>query len=455
MTSSTPPKPSKREELDRLKRRSPLQRRERIRLILMTAGLVLAIGIFFYIQGKQDRKEFLLPGPLTEENAQDTGMLFPRPNIDLLATVKDSTATERLILESEPFESLLKESGNLGPGHLDALGSPTMDFENVESNAPELRGSPYRLRGNVKDFRSQQRIIEGHEEYWSWIRTDAGKDFFYVSENEPTELFGRDGMFVVVEGFFFKVYSQTIDGHKVTAPLFVGRGMRPSIHKADPAKELDFGVLGAMRDDDFFEYSEIEDPGYWHIMNYAATLADYPEKYDQIFKEATYFNKKLLVDVSADPQPYRGKAVILYAKPVREWTKACPENPMRLRNHSHAFVNKYEFGDQLLRIAAPGREAFKGLGLNHEMLGFFVRMWAFEDTKGNQRRTPVFIIAGVRERHVAPSLLESQIMQAFLFLFVVFVIGFVVLIRRDKKQAQHAIQELRDRRRRLNRGPRI
>jgi len=36
---------------------------------------------------------------------------------------------------------------------------------------------------------------------------------------------------------------------------------------------------------------------------------------------------------------------------------------------------------------------------------------------------------------------------------VVFVTGFVILIRRDKRQAQLAVQELRDRRRRYNRGP--
>ncbi len=453
MTSSTPPKLSKREELDRLKRRSPLQRRERVRLILMTAGLALAIGIFLYIRTKTQPPEFRLPGPQTEADAQATEMVFPPVDVAALTEVKDSTASERLILESAPFERLLKLSLQLRPGHLDALGSPTLDFDHAPTNSPELRGTPYRLRGDVKDLRIQQRIIEGPEETWTWIRTDEGKDFFYVSLNAPEVLFGSDGMFVVTEGFYYKIYTQTIEGEKITAPLLVGRGLRPSVRKSKPATELDFAILGGVRDDAFHEYSEVEDEGYWHIMNYAATLAGDEKRYDDEFDNATYFNKSLLADISADPGPYRGKAVILYAKPVKEWTKACPENPMRLRDHSHAFVNKYEFGDQLIRIAAPGREAFKGLGLNHELLGYFVRMWAFEDTKGNQRRTPVFVIAGVRERKIAPSLLESQIMQVFLLLFVVFVAGFVILIRRDKRQAQKAIQELRDRRKRFHKGP--
>lgn len=452
MTSSTPPKSSKREELERLKRRTPLQRRERVRLILMSAGLVLAVGIFLYIRTKTAPKEFRLPGPITEEQAQANNMLFPPVDVDALAEVKDSTSSERLILESAPFSSLLRLSQALVPGHLDALGSPTLDFENAQANSSELRGTPYRLRGDVRDFRRQQRTIEGPEEIWTWIRTDEGKNFFYVSLREPKELFGSDGMFVVVEGFYYKMYTQVFEGEKITAPLLVGRGLRPSVRKAEPATQLDFGILADVRDDDFHEYSEVEDDGYWHLMNYASTLAADEARYEEEFANATYFNKSLLVDISADPEPYRGKSMILYAKPVIEWTEACPENSMRLRNHSHAFVNKYEFGDQLIRIAAPGREAFKGLGLNHEMLGYFVRMWAFEDGKGNQRRTPVFVIAGVRERNIPPSLLESQIMQAFLLLFVVFVVGFVILIRRDKQQAQQAIQDLRDRRRRSKQG---
>ena len=453
MTSSKSPKTSKREELERLKRRSPLEKRERVRLILMVGGLALAIGIFIFIQIQTKPKEFRLPGPITEADAQDSSMWFPQLDIDSLATVKDSNASERLILESEPFGELLRKSENLQPGHLDALGSPELDFDNVEANSIELRGSPYRLRGDVKDFRRQQRVIEGPEEYWSWIRTDEGKDFFYVSSNEPTELFGSEGMFVVVEAFYYKLYTQVFEGQKITAPLLVGRGMRPSVRKAEPIKELDWGVLGKVRDDEFYATNDVEEAGYWHVTNYALTLAKDEQRFDEVFDNAEYFNSKMLVSIIADPAPFRGKPVILYGRTVKEWTKACPENPLRLRDHSHAFIHKYELDDHLLRITAPGREAFRGLGLNHELLGFFVRLWAYEDTKGQQRQTPVFVIAGVRERVIEKSLLESQIMQAFLLLFFVFVIGFVVLMQRDKIQAQKAIQELRNRRRRYDRGP--
>ncbi|MBC8406744.1 MAG: hypothetical protein H8E15_16130 [Planctomycetes bacterium] len=450
MTSSTPPKLSKKEELERLKRRGPLQRRERVRLVLLTAGLGLAIGVFLYIQNRPlDKDDFRLPGPITEDQAGPVDVVFPPVDIDELAEAKDATASERLVLESLPFSRLLSLSQSLHPGHLDAIGSPTLDFETVEANSKEIRGTPYRLRGDVKDLRIQKRAVDGPEETWTWIRTDEGKDFFYVSLNPPEELFGSDGMYVVVEGFYYKIYSQLIEGEKVTAPLLVGRGLRPSVHKDPPATNLDFALLGRVKDDVFGGRTEIEDAGYWHLLNFVSTLATDEKRYDEEFDNAVHFDKKLLLALAADPAPYRGKALKLYGKPVLEWSEASPENPQRLRFGSHAFLNKYEFGDQFVRIAAPSRDAFKGLGLRHELLGYFLRMWAFEDKEGNQRRTPVFVIAGVRERKIETSMLESQIMQVFLTLFLVFVIGFVYLIRRDKKQAQQAIIELRERRKRF------
>jgi hypothetical protein len=448
MTSSTPPKLTKKDELARMKRRGGLQRGERIRLTVLTAGLALAIGIFFYVRSKGNDDNFKLPGPLSQNQTSGADVVFPPLDIEQLFSVKDSTSSDRLTLDSQPFAHLLKLSQSLHPGHLDAIGSPTMDFETIEANSAGLRGAPYRLRGNLKAMQTQKRTVGGPEETWAWIQTDEGKNFFYASLNQPEDLFGSDGMFVVMEGFYYKIYTQVFEDERITAPLLVGRGMRPSIHKAEPAKALDFEILGRVKDDKFEGGSEIATEGYWHLMNFVTALASDPPRYEQAFASAVPFDKKLLVAMAADPAPFRGKPVVIHANPVHDWTEACQENSHRLQFDSHVFLNKYEFGDKYIRAAAPGREAFKGLSLRHELLGYFLRLWAYEDNKGVQRRVPIFVIAGVREREKGTSLLEGQIMQWFLALFLVLVIGFVVLIRRDKKQAQQAIADLRQRRNR-------
>ena len=50
MSTETPPKVSKRDQLERARRRQPFQGKERLRLVFMALGLVAAIGIFLWLR---------------------------------------------------------------------------------------------------------------------------------------------------------------------------------------------------------------------------------------------------------------------------------------------------------------------------------------------------------------------------------------------------------------------
>jgi hypothetical protein len=455
MTPHQPNQPSKRDQLAEIQRRAPLQRGERIRIGLMTGGLMVVIALFLFIKGCGVGDPSQTPDEAVDTQVDGIEVRFPPIDLEQLAEVKDQTSIDRRILEPAPFASLLLMSKALYPGHLESVGNPGLDFENIETNSADLRGTPTKLRGKLLDLKIQRRAGDGPEETWAHIQTDEGHHFWYVALNPPpVDLFTFGGNYVVIEGFYFKIYTQDDEnGAKLTAPLLVGRGIRPSVRPAPPVKQIDMVLLSDVVDSQFGEDDKINGEGYWHLMNFVDTLAKDEKRYFEEFDTATPLNKKLLTAISADPKLFRGQAITIFGDPVRTWTTASEENPLRISHNSHTFLYKYEFGDQYVLLETLGKDAFRGLGLNRDSLAYFLRLWAYEDGDGNQRRVPVFVVAGSRPRLHATSLLESQIMQGFLALFTVLVLGFGWLIRRDKRQAKVAAQELRTRRKRHHSFP--
>lgn len=444
-------KRSKREELERLRRRQPFQGKERLRLVFMVVGLAAAIGIFVWLQSglSGDGDPNKTPGGGNTNFNVGAEINFPPVDMELLAEVKDDSSTDRLLLEAAPFSELLKLSKALLPGHLDALGSPRFPFENIEANASQLRGSPFRERGAVLDLSIERRTIDGPEETWVLLETDEGNRYWFATLKAPTELFTSGGNYVVTDGFFYKLYTRRAEDDRVTAPLLVGRELRPSVREAEPAKSVDAVRLADVRDADFFEETEVEDDGYWHLMNVAANLFLDEERMAAEFERAAPLDRSEVKTLAETPELYRGQPYRIFGRSVKSWTKACQENELRLGFSSHTFLMKYELGDQYIRLVAPGAEVLDDLGLGVEMLAYFHKMWAYIDGDGNARRVPVFFVSGFRERSIDRSPLEGQLVLGFIGLFVVMVVGFTWLVRRDRRQSEAAAHVLRERRRQM------
>lgn len=450
MSSEPPPKPSKRDELNRARRRQPFQGKERLRLVFMAGGLLAAISIFIWLRFGLDKTGD--PDQVPEVGTQTqigSDIQFPPVDLSIFDTVRDTSSTDRLLLESGPFLELLKISRALLPGHLDALESPRFPFENIEQNAATLRGVPFRERGKLLDLKIQQRVVDGPEETWALVETDEGNRYWYVTLKQPEELFGSGGNYVVTDGFFYKLYTHSSEDERVTAPLMVGREIRASVRKAEPLKELDLSVLADVRDADFYEDRPVEDLGYWHLMNFVETLQTDAERIAQEFEKAEPLSRSTLQVILNDPSLKRGRPYKIYGRSVHSWNQANEENPTRLRFSSHSFLYKYELDDQYLRLAAPGKDSLNNLDLGTEMLAYFHKMWAYTDGKGQERRVPVFFVAAFAEREVQKAPLEGQIVLGFIALFVVMLLGFSYLIRRDRQQAEVAAEGLRARRKRM------
>ena len=279
MSKDTSPRPNKRDQLEHARRRQPFQGKERLRLVFMALGLMAAIGIFLWLRAGLNKKGDPNKVPEIDTEYQiGSDIQFPPVDMTMFDSVRDDSTTDRLILEPDAFPKMLKVSSALLQGHLDALGSPRFPFENIEQNAKTLRGAPFRERGEVLDLKTEKRTVDGPEETWALIKTDEGNRLWYVTLKQPEELFGIGGNFVVLDGFFYKLYTRSVDGERVTAPLLAGRGVRPSVRPAEPAKELDLTILADVRDADFYEEHPIEDLGFWHLMNFVETLQDEPER---------------------------------------------------------------------------------------------------------------------------------------------------------------------------------
>jgi hypothetical protein len=450
MSSEPPLKPRKRDELERARRRQPFQGKDRLRLVFMAGGLLAAIVIFVWLRFGLDKKGD--PDQVPEVDTQTqigSDIQFPPVDLSIFDDVRDTSRTDRLLLESGPFLELLKISRALLPGHLDALESPRFPFENIEQNAATLRGVPFRERGKLIDLKIQQRVVDGPEETWALVETDEGNRYWYVTLKQPVELFGSGGNFVVTDGFFYKLYTHSTEDERVMAPLMVGREIRPSVRLAEPAKSLDLAVLADVRDADFYENRPIEDLGYWHLMNYVETLQFDAERIDKEFKQAQPLSRSSLQVILEDPSLKRGRPFLIYGRTVHAWNKANEENATRLPFSSHSFLFKYELADQYLRLVAPGKDSLNNLGLGTEMLAYFHKMWAYTDSNGQERRVPVFFVASFAKREIEKAPLEGQIVLAFIALFVIMLLGFSYLIRRDRKQAKVAAQSLHALRQRI------
>ena len=84
------------------------------------AILGVFLGILFYVPNLFQPA----PPPAEAIAAAEPAVVVPTLDSDVLATAKDATREQRLLLEAEPLRHLLGEAINVGPSVAVALGMP-------------------------------------------------------------------------------------------------------------------------------------------------------------------------------------------------------------------------------------------------------------------------------------------------------------------------------------------
>ena len=372
-------------------------------------------------------------------------------NPNLLAQIEDGTRSDRLTKEQIPFQEVRKGALALVATWLYVLGEPRFPFEDGVKGADQHRGKPFRLRGEIVDRRDEINVFENREqnEVWWLLRTLEGQYFYYVDVSASMDLPMLEN-FVLADGYFFKYYEKKVEGEWISAPLFVGRAVQQSFRKVAALQEPSLALLAEVKDHPIGTHNNPTkldtNPYLWHLLNVARTVGHDEELHKKAIEEAIVLNEATLKDLAQSPAIFRGRMFELGGMVREASTSQMSENPLRERNISSAWIRNDLVGTNLSHLKAPGDFDF---GANQGPIiyhGYFLMLWAYEDTKGNRLRTPVFVVVdAVAQEKITPPF-AGQMVLMFLAIAIVIGIFLYLLIKRDKKANDVAMAKVAARR---------
>ena len=435
---------------DKLKKKAAIDAaKSKKRLIFSIIGLVACIGVLIQLNSTSP-----VSGTDVIEQGKmqiDIDALLPKFDADLLATIKDSTDAERVMLEPEAFATTLYNSGALLSSWVFLLGEPEYDFASGADDPSPHRGKVFRARGEILDARNIIRVIGEPAEYWTLLKTEDGNPMFFVAAQVPETLFGADN-FVLADGYFYKNYRQRINGKWITAPLFVGNKLEPSVPPEAPLTQPDMRMLNKLRDQPIgtdnstLELDKLKEM--WHLANVAREMRRDPERAAKANEEAILLDFATLTDLVKNPELYRGQIFEMGGEVVEAYTGRTGENPLRSREISSGWLRNSFLGDTLLHVKAADDFAFDAFQGNSIMHGYFLMLWAYIDRQGASRRVPVFVVYDSREQ--ATLMPDDVNPLIFAFLGSIMALGLVLFfaVRRENRQRNEAMRALADRQRR-------
>ncbi len=367
-------------------------------------------------------------------------------NFKLLSEVRDSTRTERLIREPEPYAHLLAEARNLAPGDLEVLGLRSMDAAAIHADPALHRGQPFEVRGFLESIE----VVQGQvwEEIRGTIREPSGQLYAFSVLREPDV---QVGQVVRLKGFFFKLFSlETAPGEYADAVIYlIGKSLIRSFLSMDAPSSLDEIPFDEARDFDITDMVELQEEILYPVLNYARGLSD-EERAAIEPQDVTW------AELRKRPDQYRGTIVRILARyvPGLEWPRQLGpegENPLDVRF----------FHDGIL--ALPNERLIRWIGIDPfpqpvlresklaYMTGVFVKNYAWENNRGQILNGPMLVPIRF-EPFVMPSneaihQLAYVIGGVTLFLIVAF---FLAVFHDSRKAAEFRREFLVRKKRRLS-----
>lgn len=254
-----------------LPRMSPLTR-------LILSGALLA-GLFYLLL-------FWTPAPEPERTdvaAPPIVVAVPILDTALLATAKDGSRDERLVLEAEPLQHLLAKSIDVGPTVAAALGMPADPVPLAElQEAPERwRGRWLWFEGEVVELTGPRtgHPIRGRSIYEATLRLRDGNHAMATFTEPPPATVTRGG-WARIEGYLLKLRDTTYPISTERAPLLVGRAIQQDYPDWGPVTQLDRQVLPEIASQDYFPgsqaWQDLENDqceALWHLAAFARDTA--------------------------------------------------------------------------------------------------------------------------------------------------------------------------------------
>lgn len=414
----------------------------RTSLLFLTALAILFLGGFLYVRfvAMTEKAEVDENAYLASEDHLPKITRSPSARIDfnILSPVKDSAQTDRLVREPEPYTHLLTEARKLTPGDLEALGLRDMNAIEILEDPALHRGEPFMVKGILESID----VVQGRvwQEVRGTVRDDTGQLYSFTVLRDPDV---EVGQFVILRGFFFKLFTtESAPGEFADNTIYlVGNRLILSFMRMEPVTDLSQIPFDKARDFDITDMVELQEDLLYQVLSYARALDD--ETKEEI--EATEVR---WIDLRKQPEVYRGQPVRILARhvPGLDWeARMGPggENPLNVdvfHNGILALAN-----NRLVRWI--GLEPFPVAEVPSKLsylTGIFVKNLAWENGRGEILNGPLIVPlrfdAFVYPKNEAIIQIGYAISATVMVLIVAFFVGVFWDSRRSAKYRQEFLQ---------------
>ena len=428
-----------------------LQKRDKRRLIIMTAAVIVLAITYFVTQGQKKRleSEAGLDLPTVQVPTVERFDVPIFDTLEVLDGIKDTRPQDRVILEPEALNAVFDYGRLLTVRHYDAIDIRDLTpeiYAELMANPSAHRVEPFRARGEIVLVATRKRADNRPEEHAGTIRLDDGTyaHFIVLTLSDGA---ADVGDFVRVDGMFLKIYSAEGPDGWMEGPLLCGPETIPSYPAFDPSQGIATDFMEEVRDDTLGEVTGLPFGPKWDLMAMALHFSDEVD-----WNAAPEIDGQMIAELFANPDAYRAKPFrVGISQNLDGGVEKAGENPLRINKITTGWIGNQNWSGQVpyLRYLAPFERSDVGYGKAKYLVakGFFFKNWSYTTTVGDIRRVPVFVMTSVEPFEVVPDERPMIIMWGVFVATILTAFILWALLARDKKRSAQLHEALVRRRR--------
>ena len=426
-------------------------RRDKRRILVLAVGVLLLLGTYITAQivrpEAEDPGKSLPTGPIADEPVYT----LPFESTEVLDTIRDATAEQRLSLSGEALDTLLKYAVTLGPRNYDSLGVRELTDElaaELTAAPGDHRVDPVRARGELlrlTTVATDDRALL--ERQLAAIRLEGG-GVAHLAFRLPTDL--EVGDHVRLDGLFVQLYDGMADGELREGPLLAGNQLLASVALTDSLTHegLEQLLRKTVRDDTVDEHLG-EPEELWALMAYAAARADEID-----WAAAPVLDNEQLTLISNDGTFFRGQPFQLnICQNMGIWTEAAGENSMRLGRVSRGWIGNTTWKEPapLIQFVSPADLGeLQDRVANRLVTGraFFLKNVTYKPSGGKSlAMAPLFVLSDLHQFVPVEDRTPEYILFGVLVGTILMIVLIFFLVRADSRSSKKLQEELVRRRR--------
>lgn len=359
------------------------------------AGVIAALFLY----------AFLMLNAVEQTNADPDRVLekivrVPELNEKLLATTRDKSRSDRLLVDAEPLRHLLAKSIDVGPSVAAALQIPAemVPVEELREHVDQWRHRWLWYEGKLTTLSGARKghPIDGYSVYEAVIELEDGNSVMVAFSLEPKDKL-KVGDWVRVEGYYFKLRDLTYPDKLDRVPMLVGRTIERDYEDWPKVTTLDQSLFEGLDDSSWWPtdlpahtVEEDQTEILWHLGAFVRDTAE-----DRTFAEWRRIEPLSVaepLDRLRAGEVARGEPMRIFGTLIRRSTIAAPANPANIKFWTTAWLQVHSFGGHLIPIWVPKKVGKLPMQAQLEVRGFYYR-WFIYDGAEARFKAPLFVAA--------------------------------------------------------------